>query len=80
MTTICRFGEQSRTWFRSDRYYRINQKWYFSTREGVNKGPFETISEAEADLSIHIRTQRLLGNANTDSGHELNTMMPFTCR
>ena len=26
--------------FRSDRYFVVDGKWYFTTREGSNEGPF----------------------------------------
>lgn len=41
--------ESVRTWFRSDRFYRSNDKWYFQTREGTQVGPYATRFEAEID-------------------------------
>jgi len=35
-----RVGEEERNWFRSDRIYNLNNKWYFTTREGDELGPF----------------------------------------
>ena len=41
-----RRGEGYRNWYRSGRYFQADGAWFFSTREGVDVGPFE--SEAQA--------------------------------
>lgn len=41
--------ESARTWFRSDRFFRCNDQWYFHTREGSAVGPYRTRFEAEID-------------------------------
>ncbi len=41
--------EQARTWFRSDRFFRCNDKWYFHTREGSAVGPYASRFDAEID-------------------------------
>ncbi|MDZ7670044.1 MAG: DUF6316 family protein [Gammaproteobacteria bacterium] len=41
--------ERPRTWFRSDRFFRSNEHWYFHTREGTAVGPYRTRFEAEVD-------------------------------
>jgi hypothetical protein len=43
----------NRTYFRSDRIFFMNDKWYFSTREG-DKGPFATREHAERMLARFI--------------------------
>lgn len=78
MAEQCRFGEPSKTWFRSNRFYRVNQGWYFSTREGENQGPYRSVEEAQTELSIYIRTQRLLGNAHTET-NSFASQLPFSC-
>jgi hypothetical protein len=47
-----RRDEPPRTWFRSDRFFRSDQKWYFHTREGFCVGPYRTRFEAEIDVGI----------------------------
>jgi hypothetical protein len=47
-----RSNEQSKTWFRSDRVFLSNGKWYFHTREGVDVGPYDTQFEAEIEASM----------------------------
>lgn len=52
--------ERSKTWFRSDRFFRSNEKWYFHTREGSAVGPYGTRFEAEVDAG---RLMALLRNS-----------------
>jgi hypothetical protein len=48
----CRHNEPPRTWFRSDRFFRSNQQWYFYTREGFPVGPYQSRIEAEVDAGM----------------------------
>ena len=47
-----RRNEHTRTWFRSERFFRCNEQWYFHTREGVAIGPYRTRFEAEVDAGL----------------------------
>lgn len=47
-----RSNEQPRTWFRSERVFLSNGKWYFHTREGVDVGPYDTQFEAEIEAGM----------------------------
>jgi len=61
-----RAGEKNKTWFRSDRFMFINDKWYFLTREETQVGPFDSRAEAERELTYYIRdinTFALIRNA-----------------
>jgi len=53
------------TVFRSDRYFVVDGKWYFSTREGTNEGPFASADEARSHL-----TQYLLDKGIKITGNE----------
>ena len=33
--------KQTRTWFRGDRFFQHEGKWFFYTREGTMEGPFD---------------------------------------
>ena len=44
-----RQNEETRTWFRSDRVFLSDGKWFFHTREGVDLGPYESQFEAEIE-------------------------------
>lgn len=52
---MVRNGEQERTWFRSERFLHIGDKWYFVTRENTQKGPFDSKDEAERELILYLR-------------------------
>jgi hypothetical protein len=49
-----REGENRESWFRCNRFYNLKGKWFFSTREGVDFGPFESKNEAESELQLFI--------------------------
>ncbi len=51
----CRAGEEDKTHFRTDRYYCIDGKWYFTTREKIEMGPFDTHKDAESELMLYMR-------------------------
>jgi Domain of unknown function (DUF6316) len=50
-----RSGEESNSWFRSDRMLHVNENWYFVTRENTQEGPFSSRNEAENELMLYIR-------------------------
>lgn len=50
-TTQNRQGEREAPPFRSGRFFVVANHWYFSTREGLDKGPFTTRPEAESALN-----------------------------
>ena len=51
-----RVGEENtRKFFRADRFSVSNGKYYFSTREGTLEGPFVSRDEAERELALYIR-------------------------
>ena len=61
-----RNGENTKTWYRSDRFMHVNDKWYFLTREQTQVGPFDSREEAERELIYYIRdinTFALIRNA-----------------
>jgi hypothetical protein len=47
-----RANERSQTWFRSERVFLSNGRWYFHTREGVDVGPYESQFEAEIEAGM----------------------------
>ncbi len=49
-----RRGEKRKIRFRSDRLFVADSQWYFSTREGEEKGPYATKEEAEAELVRYV--------------------------
>lgn len=49
-----RQGEYEKAWFRSNRFYNVKGAWYFTTREGVDYGPFDNQQEAVEALNGYI--------------------------
>ena len=49
-----RKDEAPKLWFRSERFFRCNGRWYFHTREGFGVGPYENRLAAEIDAGILI--------------------------
>lgn len=46
--------------FRADRFFTISDRWYFTTREGEDLGPFENRDEANTKLLEYLETQSVL--------------------
>ena len=38
-----------------DRFVQMNGQWFYTTREGEERGPFESRDDAEGDLIAYIR-------------------------
>jgi hypothetical protein len=49
-----RTGEQESIPERASRYFQQEEYWYYHTREGVDIGPFDSLSEAETGVSDFI--------------------------
>ncbi len=57
-----RSGEQSKPWFRCERYYHTAEGWWFQTREDTELGPFESEHDAEMELCLYVRDMNLNQN------------------
>ena len=54
--TCHRHGEDNvRVTSRSDRLFTVGPDWYFCTREGIEKGPFENKKYAENAINTYLR-------------------------
>ena len=49
-----RYDDEGRPYFSSDRFYRVDDQYYFSTREGEEVGPFESKEAATTALDQYI--------------------------
>ncbi len=49
-----RAGEESALPFRSSRLFHVDNKWYFTTREGTIEGPYAQKFKAEEALQAYI--------------------------
>jgi len=61
---VGRRDESTKTWFRSDRVFNCNGKWYFHTREGIDVGPYESQLEAEIEAGM---LKELIKSSQLDS-------------
>ena len=52
---ILRRGESGVIPFRSGRFFNVETKWYFTSREDIDHGPFDSKYDAEISLSIFIQ-------------------------
>ena len=60
--------------FRTDRFFTVSGRWYFTTREGEDFGPFENQDEANTRLVEYIATQSVLRRLrDSDPGLENNS-------
>ena len=50
-------GKNGKLHFQMDRYVQQNGQWFYMTREGEEKGPFESKEDAEGDMAVYIRYQ-----------------------
>ena len=62
-----RQGESGSIPFRSGRIFNVGMQWYFTTREGIDRGPFEDRNDAEVELRLFVRdkvteNQRLMSD------------------
>ncbi|SFM60893.1 DUF6316 family protein [Marinobacter zhejiangensis] len=55
-----RTGEDGPVPFRSSRFFCVGSKWYFTTREGFDSGPFASRQRAEVGLKRFLSVVRLL--------------------
>jgi hypothetical protein len=45
-----REGDSGKNYFRSDRFYSRQGKWFFDTRESTKEGPFDSLEQAKENL------------------------------
>lgn len=60
MNIEARTGEAGSVPFRSSRFFCVGGKWYFTTREGFDSGPFASRDRAEIGLRRFLHVVSLL--------------------
>lgn len=43
-------------YFQMDRFMQQNDEWFYTTREGEERGPFKSKDDAEKDLIAYLET------------------------
>lgn len=56
---MCREGERSKSYFRSDRMYQADGAWYCLTRESAKVGPFAVQDDAQRYLASYISEMKV---------------------
>ena len=51
-------GDDAKMHFQMDRFIQQNGEWYYTTREGEERGPFESREDAEGDLILYLQHLR----------------------
>lgn len=52
---MLRKGESGVIPFRSGRFFNVETKWYFTSREGLDHGPFDSKYDAEVSLNVFVQ-------------------------
>ncbi|WP_148861724.1 DUF6316 family protein [Marinobacter fonticola] len=60
MNTKHRDGEAGPIPFRCSRFFCVGSKWYFTTREGFDSGPFASRDRAEIGLKRFLHVIKLM--------------------
>jgi len=47
-----RDDDAPKTWFRSERVFRVDGDWYIHTREGIAVGPYQDKFDADVDAEV----------------------------
>lgn len=63
-TIDTRSGEIGKTPFRSNRFFCVGYKWYFTTREGFDSGPYADRTRARQGLDRFLHIVSLLPMVN----------------
>lgn len=64
-----RSGEQGEIPFRSSRFFSVGNKWYFSTREGFDSGPYADKERAAQSLQSFLKIINKLPSPYTAETH-----------
>lgn len=51
-------GDDDKMHFQMDRFIQQNGEWFYTTREGEERGPFDSKEDAEGDLILYIQHLR----------------------
>ena len=73
-----RYSDQhQRAWFRADRFFQHEGKWYFHTREGTMQGPFDDRFQARERLEGYVKAMNSGLLEVLEEGHADWGLMPL---
>lgn len=58
MVDVRRTDNEPKKWFRSSRFFKEDDKWFFYSREGTIEGPFKDLEYAEQRLKEYIKIMK----------------------
>lgn len=47
--------DENKLYFQIDRFVQQDNQWFYTTREGEERGPFESKADAKGDLIMYMR-------------------------
>jgi hypothetical protein len=50
--------EDEKVHFKTDRFFLQNGEWFYLTRDGEERGPFQDKQDANGDLILYLRAMR----------------------
>lgn len=68
-----RNGEEEKTWFRTERFFCVDNKWYFSTREGTSIGPYASKEDAQQGMTLYVEHMMKTGGEGESVAHRIAT-------
>ncbi len=68
-----RKGEEPRTWFRSQRVFRVDGDWFIHTREGIAVGPYS--DRFSADVDAEMLRSLLVGASEAEAFRIINAFV-----
>ncbi len=73
-----RRDEQPKTWFRSERVFRVDGNWFIHTREGIAVGPYA--DKFAADVDAEVLKSLLVGVGEEEATTIIRAFMESGCR
>ena len=73
-----RRNEAPKTWFRSERVFRVDGEWFIHTREGIAVGPYQ--DKFAADVDAEVLKSLLVGTSEAEAVPIIRRFMSSECR
>ena len=73
-----RRDEEPKTWFRSERVFRVDGHWFIHTREGIAVGPYG--DKFAADVDAEVLKSLLVGVEAEEATAIIESFMESGCR
>jgi hypothetical protein len=71
MDNMSRHGEKGGLSFRTERFFAVGNRWYFSTREGIDSGPYASKDRAEEGLRRFLKVAQMIPLYDYQSSNQI---------